>query len=110
MDVIVGRISPWSASTLLWLGRRRSLGLRHRRRVPFACQRVGFWRIQPHTQIERTFRRRKPVGVLAFVRALMLKIEIERAIGVLFKRHPTAYGKSVERIGNLEAFGVIERD
>ena len=81
----------------------KSLRPRDRRRVPFAGKRLGLRGVEAHGQIEGAFRRRQPVGFLVLARALVLEIEIERAVGVVFERHPAADREAIEAVRDLEA-------
>src|ERR1700737_3564648 len=67
---------PALPSTLLGRQTHRCLGLHDRRGIPFTGERFRFWSIEPHGQVERSFRRRKPVGFLAVARVLVLEIEV----------------------------------
>jgi len=80
------------------------------RRVPFASKSIRLRSIETHGQVEWTFRCGKPVGFFVLPWALVLEINVERAVSVVLERHPTAYRKAVKAIGNLETFRVIESD
>src|SRR3954453_17491969 len=58
----------------------KRLHLRDRRRVPFADEHLGFRSVHAHQQVERRLGGRQPVGLLVLSGALVLKIEIERAV------------------------------
>src|SRR5882672_6104295 len=84
------RDGAWNAAVPLQLldgQTRQALHPCDRRRAPFTGERLGLWTIEPHGQVERGLRRGKPIGFLVLSRALVLKIDIERAIGVGLERH-----------------------
>src|SRR6202047_1076986 len=82
---------------------RKSLRPRDRRRVPFAGKRIRLRSVEPHGQIECTFRRGKPVGLLVLARVLVLEIEVERSVGIVFEWHPAADRKPIESVRDLIA-------
>src|SRR5262249_36368287 len=52
-------------------------GARHRRRIPFAGQRLRIRCVEPHGQVEASLRRREPVGLLVLAGILVLNVEYE---------------------------------
>src|SRR5215471_10695352 len=88
----------------------RRLHARDRRWVPLAGERLQFRGVETHRQVERSFRGWEPVGLLVRAGAGVLEIEIERSVRVVLEGHPTADGKTIERVGYLEALAVISRD
>src|SRR5215813_3524467 len=78
--------------------------------IPLADKRVPAGGVEPHGEIEPPLRRRQPIGLLLRARAFVLKIEVERAVGVVEKGHPAAEGETAQAVRHLEAFLVIERD
>src|SRR5580700_9269057 len=87
--------------TPLRIVKQKRLGAR--RRVPLAGERVRRRTIEAHGQIERSLRRGEPVDLFARPRALVLEIEIKRAVQVIFERHPTAHREAVEAVCHLKA-------
>src|SRR5215471_2205863 len=83
---------------------------RYRRRVPFSSERLRFRGVDAHGQVELAFRGWEPVCFLVLAGAPVLEIEVERSVCVVLKRHPTADRKSIERVRDLEALGIIECD
>jgi hypothetical protein len=81
-----------------------------RRRVPFTRQRIAFWRIEPHGQVEGSLWRWKPIGFHVRVGTLVLEINIERTFRVILERHPAADRETVEPICDLKTVRIIERD
>ena len=57
-----------------------------RRRVPFTGQRIALRCIETHGEVERPFRCRQPVRLLVGAGALVLEIEVEGAVRVVFER------------------------
>src|SRR5215475_9050141 len=76
---------------------------RHPWRIPFADKRVLAGRIEPHGEVEPPLRRRQPVGLLLRTRAFVLKIEVERAVGIVEKGHPAAEGETAQAVRHLKA-------
>jgi hypothetical protein len=64
---------------------------------------------KPHCQVEGPLRRRQPVRLVVRARALVLEVELERAVSVVLEGHPARHGEPVQRIGDLEALEVIQR-
>src|SRR5262249_32514347 len=81
-----------------------------RRRAPLACERLRSGRIKPHQQIECALWGWKPVTVLVGIGTFVLEIKIERSVRVVLERHPTTDCEAIERVRNLKALTVIERD
>ena len=54
--------------------------------------------------------RGKPVGLLVLARVLVLEIEVERSVGIVFEGHPAADLKPIESVRDLIALSVIKRD
>ena len=81
-----------------------------RRRVPLAGERFGLRGVQPHSQIERPLRRGKPVSLFVRPRAFVLEVKVERAVRVVFERHPATHRKAIEAVCHLKAVTVVERD
>src|SRR4051812_16747226 len=99
-------------SRALLLGRqgRRGLDRRYRRWVPIAGERLRLRRVEPHGQVERTFRGGKPVYFLVLARSLVLNVQVERAVGPVPEGHPAAHREAVEAVRCLKARRVVERD
>src|SRR6185437_16503937 len=57
-----------------------------------------------------TFWRWKPVGFLVRTGVFALEVKVQRSVRVKPERHPTADGKPIERVSNLESLVVIKRD
>ena len=53
---------------------------------------------------------RQPVGFFVLAGTRVLEVEVERAVGVLPERHPTADRETIQRVGNLESFGIVKSD
>jgi hypothetical protein len=78
--------------------------------IPLAGQRLRLRRIEAHGEIVRPFRRRQPVRLLVGTRTLVLEVKIERAVRIIFERHPARDGEAIDRVRDLKAFGIIEGD
>src|SRR5215469_11464916 len=101
---------PFRVTSVLLATQSRERRARDRRRVPLAGKGLRSGRIKAHQQIECAFRGWKPVGFLVRTRTFILEIKIERSVRVVLERHPTTDCEAIERVGNLKALTVIERD
>ena len=79
------------------------LGSNDRRWIPFASEGFRLRAIKAHGQIETSLWRRKPVALLFLARAVVLEIEVERAIDVGLERHPTRNREAIQAISDLKS-------
>src|SRR5215469_11662281 len=89
---------------------RRSLELRDGRRVPLAGEGVRLRGVEAHRQVESPLRRRQPVDLFVRSRTLVLEVEVQRAVRVVFERHPATQRKAIEAVCYLKAVTVVERE
>src|SRR6266545_1364478 len=89
---------------------RQPLRLGNRGWIPPPGERFGFRAVEAHGQVERILGGGQPVRLLVLARVLVLKIEIERAVRVVLEGHPAAHREAIERVRDLEAVRVVERD
>jgi hypothetical protein len=61
-------------------------------------------------RLKGPFGSRKPIGLLFCIWALVLKIKVERSVWTVLERHPATDGETVQTIGYLKAFLVVECD
>src|ERR1700732_1415896 len=88
-----------------------SIGASHgRRRIPLAGERVELRDVEAHCQVEWPLRRGKPVGLFVLSWALVLEVEVERAVRIVLEWHPATNGETVEAVGDLKALRVVKRD
>lgn len=87
-------IGPIPMRTLVH--RRRLWEFQHRRRAPLAGEGFRSRTIETHGQVERRLRSRKPDGFLVRPRALVLEVDVQRAIRIGFERHPACDGEPVQ--------------
>src|SRR5262249_42187573 len=79
-----------------------------RRWIPASVHHLGLRFIEPQSQTEcASPRRREPVRFLLGTWALVLDVEIERAVGVVLEWVTVANCKAVNRVDNLKTFPVI---
>src|SRR3984957_496381 len=87
---------------------RRLWRLLHRRRAPFSREHIGPGTINAHGQVECALRCWKPIGLLVLAGALVLEIEVERAVCVGLERHPACDRETIQAVSYLKSFRVIE--
>src|ERR1700687_4033388 len=96
-----------SSQLLLSRQTHRSLRIHDGRGIPFSGQRLRLRTVEAHGQIEGYLTRRKPIGFLVLARVLVLEVKLERAVRILFERHPAADGEPVQGVANLESFRIV---
>jgi hypothetical protein len=74
---------------------------------PAKYRRLG--RVQAHGHTKRAAGGRQPIGFLVRSRAVVLQVKVQRPIGVVGELVAVADGEPVDRVGGLEAFGVVHR-